>query len=88
MVLDRAYVFTVGDISPDDLTALVDRLPVGLPQQSTRTLTDVAVLGLGEGVAVIDFVTPQSVALFGQIGIGRDHLDFFCCISLGSDFWR
>ena len=43
-------------------------------------------LGLGEGVEVIGFATSQSAALFGHIGIGREHPDFFCCISVESDF--
>ena len=86
MVLDRAYVSAVGDISPEDLSALVDRLLAGLPQHSTRDLPQKAELGLGAGIEVIDFETPQSVALFGHVGIARDHPDFFAAYVLNQIF--
>lgn len=86
MVLDRAYVSAVGDISPEDLSALVDRLLAGLPQHSTRDLPQKAELGLGAGIEVIDFATPQSVALFGHVGIARDHPDFFAAYLLNQIF--
>ena len=38
--------------------------------------------GLAGGVTVIDFPTPQSVALFGHTGMERDHPDFFAAYVL------
>lgn len=38
--------------------------------------------GLGGGVTVIDYPTPQSVALFGHEGIERDDEDFFAAYIL------
>jgi zinc protease len=35
---------------------------------------------------VIDFATPQSVALFGHVGIARDHPDFFAAYLLNQIF--
>ena len=43
-------------------------------------------LGLGEGVEVIGFASSQSAALFGHIGIGREHPDFFAAYLLNQIF--
>lgn len=73
---DRLYVGAVGDISAKDLGALLDSLladlpPVGAPMPEPA---DVTIEG---GNTVIEFDTPQSVALFGQRGIERHDDDFF-----------
>ena len=73
---DRVYVAAVGDISADQLTALLDQLLSELPD-SGRALPSKVDYGLGGGTTVVDFDTPQSVAIFGQRGIERDHPDFF-----------
>ena len=73
---DRVYVAAVGDISADQLTALLDRLLSELPE-SGRALPSKVDYGLGGGTTVVDFDTPQSVAIFGQRGIERDHPNFF-----------
>ena len=73
---DRVYVAAVGDISADQLTALLDRLLSELPD-SGRAIPSKVDYGLGGGTTVVDFDTPQSVAIFGQRGIERDHPDFF-----------
>ncbi|MEB8389132.1 pitrilysin family protein [Rhodobacteraceae bacterium KMM 6894] len=81
LVRDRLYVSAVGDITPDELTALVDRLFEGLPQ-SGPALPDAAEITLPGGIKVVDFDTPQSVALFAQPGIDRDDPDFFAAYLL------
>ena len=73
---DRVYVAAVGDISADQLTALLDRLLSELPD-SGRALPSKVDYGLEGGTTVVDFDTPQSVAIFGQRGIEREHPDFF-----------
>ena len=73
---DRVYVAAVGDISADQLTALLDRLLSELPD-SGRALPSKVDYGLEGGTTVVDFDTPQSVAIFGQRGIERDHPNFF-----------
>ena len=73
---DRVYVAAVGDISANQLTALLDRLLSELPD-SGRALPSKVDYGLEGGTTVVDFDTPQSVAIFGQRGIERDHPDFF-----------
>lgn len=76
MAKDRIYVGAVGDISPQELGPLLDRLlgelpETGAPQPSAATLD------FAGGTTVIGFDTPQSVALFGHSGIAQDDPDFF-----------
>jgi zinc protease len=73
---DRLYVGAVGDITPEELGVLVDNLLGDLPETGAPIPgpADVRITG---GVSVIEFDTPQSVALFGQRGIKRDDADFF-----------
>ena len=73
---DRMFVSAVGDITEAELGALVDDLLGDLPAEGPPLPEDVE-FGLGPGITVIDFETPQSVALFGHEGIERDDEDFF-----------
>ncbi|MFN2306780.1 MAG: M16 family metallopeptidase [Paracoccaceae bacterium] len=76
LVKSRIYVGAVGDITPEELSELLDALLGDLPQDGPDLPADVDV-ALDGGVTVIDFETPQSVALFGHEGIERDDEDFF-----------
>ena len=73
---DRLYVGAVGDITADELGALLDTLLGDLPEAGAPIpgRADVTIDG---GVTVVPYNTPQSVALFGHIGIDRDDDDFF-----------
>ncbi len=73
---DRLYVSVVGDITADEVGPLLDTLLGDLPAEGPPLPPDVA-FGLDGGVTVIDFNTPQSVALFGHVGIKRNDDDFF-----------
>ncbi len=73
---DRLYVGAVGDISAKDLGALLDRLLADLPETG-KPIPDKAQVSITGGISVVDFDTPQSVALFAQKGIDRDDPDFF-----------
>jgi len=73
---DRLYVSAVGDISADDLGALVDALLADLPETGAPLPQPVDV-SISGGVTIVDFDNPQSVALFGHKGIKRDDDDFF-----------
>ncbi|MDP5347404.1 MAG: insulinase family protein [Paracoccaceae bacterium] len=78
---DRIHVSAVGDITADQLGALLDSLLGDLPA------TGAALPGLADpvfpgGVEVVDFATPQSVVLFGQPGIGQEDPDFFAAFIL------
>ncbi len=82
---DRIYVSAVGDITPEDLGALLDRLLGELPEKGAP-LVDRAKLLLTPGVTVVPFDTPQSVALFGHQGIKRDDPDYIPAYILNEVF--
>lgn len=73
---DRVYIAAAGDISADELGALLDNLLGDLPETGAP-LPDEAEVLLTGGVSVVSLNTPQSVALFGHVGIARDDPDFF-----------
>lgn len=78
---DRVYVSAVGDISADELKFLLDALMEGLPATGLP-LPDPPTLNLPGGVQVVEFDTPQSVAMFAQPGVDRDDPDFFAAYLL------
>lgn len=78
---DRIYVGAAGDITPDELGLLLDRLLGGLPAKGAP-LPPRAEVTLVPGVSVIDFPGPQSVVLFGHEGLRRDDPDFFAATIL------
>lgn len=78
---DRLYISAVGDISAEDLGKILDELLGDLPQ-SGLPLPDEADTNLPGGIKVVDFETPQSIAMFAQPGIAREHPDFFAAFIL------
>ena len=72
---NELYVAAVGDITAEELGPMLDRLlgdlPVDAPERPPAV--DYALPG---GITVVDFPSPQSVALFGHGGIPRDDPDF------------
>lgn len=80
---DRLYVGAVGDISPQELGALLDALLGDLPETGAP-LPGKADVTISGGVTVVPFATPQSVALFGQRGIDRHDPDFFAAYVLNT----
>lgn len=85
MVRDRIYVSAVGDITPDELGALLDNLLGDLPQ-SGPDLPDRAVYQGEGGVTVVPFDAPQSIAFFGHQGIARDDPDYIPAFMLNEIF--
>lgn len=83
LVRSRAKVSAVGDINADELRAMIDALLGDLPADGPPLPTRVE-FGLGGGTTVVDFPTPQSVALFGHAGIKRDDEDFFAAYILNT----
>lgn len=73
---DQLYVAVVGDITADTVGPMLDDLLGDLPATGASQPVDVP-FGLDGGVTVIDYDTPQSVALFGHAGMKRDDPDFF-----------
>jgi zinc protease len=78
---DRVYVGAAGDISAEELAAVLDKLLADLPETGTPQAADVAV-STEAGVTVVPFDVPQSVAIFGHEGIARDDPDFFAAFVL------
>lgn len=81
LTLDRVYVSAVGDISADELGALLDTLLTGLPETGPELPGD-ATLSFDGETTVVPFETPQSVALFAQPGMERDDPDYFAAYIL------
>ena len=78
---DRLYVGAVGDITPEELGPMLDELLGALPDTGAP-MPDAAPVLIEGGTAVVDFATPQSVAIFGQRGIAQDDDDFFAATLL------
>ncbi|MFY0646600.1 M16 family metallopeptidase [Sulfitobacter geojensis] len=79
--LDQIYVGAVGDITPETLGTLLDDLLGGLPQTGAPKPPR-ADVDIPAGVTVVDFPTPQSVAVFGHDGISQSDPDFFAALIL------
>lgn len=82
-VKTRAKVSVVGDITPEEAAAMVDAILAGLPEVGPELIGDIA-FGLKGGLNVIDYDTPQAVALFGHKGMKRDDEDFFAAYILNA----
>ena len=78
---DRLYISVVGDISREELGPVLDTLLADLPATGAPLPADATPVFDGETV-VIDFETPQSVAMFGQPGVPFDHPDYFAAYLL------
>ena len=76
LTTERVFIGAVGDISAEELGNLMDDLLGELPVTGA-SLPGRADFALGGGVTVVDYPTPQSVAVFGHQGIKRDDPDFF-----------
>ncbi len=73
---DRVYIAAVGDISAEELGALIDDLLGDLPDEGAPLPEPVA-FGATGGVTVVPFDTPQSVARFGHSGVKVGTPEFF-----------
>lgn len=78
---DRLFVGVVGDVTAEELGPMLDKLLADLPETGAP-LPGPAEVAFGGGVDVVDFDTPQSVAVFAQPGMHRDHEDFFAAYVL------
>ena len=73
---DRVIVGAAGDISAEDLGLLLDEVLGDLPAEGAP-MPELADYQLGGGTTVVEFPSPQSVAVFGHEGIERDDEEFF-----------
>jgi len=76
LVRDRMVVSVVGDITAEQVGSMLDDLLGDLPAKGPALPADIT-FGIDGGITVIDYATPQSVALFGHAGIAREDEDFF-----------
>ena len=81
MARDRIYIGAVGDITPEELGLLLDELLGDLPETGAP-MPPRADVTVPSGTTVVDFPTPQSVALFAQKGIAQKDDDFFAATVL------
>ncbi|WP_084860910.1 M16 family metallopeptidase [Salibaculum halophilum] len=81
LVRSRVHVGAAGDITPSALGPLLDDLLGNLPAEGPAR-PGPAGFALDGGTTVVDFETPQSVALFGHRGLARDDEDFFAAYIL------
>lgn len=72
---DNVVIGVVGDITAEELGPLLDELLGDLPLQPAFSVPRADVL-LTAAINVIDFPTPQAVALFGHQGLSRDDPDY------------
>jgi zinc protease len=83
MAKDRLFVGVVGDITAEELGPVLDTLLGDLPETGA-SMPGPAKVDIMGGVDVVDFDTPQSVAMFAQNGIDRDDEDFFAAYVLNT----
>lgn len=79
LVRDRISVGVVGDITADQLGPLLDKLLESLPESGPDLPGDAEIDNTG-GTVVIEFASPQSVAIFGHEGVDRNDPDFFAAL--------
>jgi len=76
MAKDRMFVSVVGDISAEELGPMLDEVLGHLPETGAPLPPKTTFSATG-GTTVVEFDTPQSVAIWAQPGIDRDDPDFF-----------
>ncbi len=83
LVRDRVSIAAVGDITPDELGALLDHLLGDLPTGGAALPAPVEQEIVG-GVTILPFDTPQAQVTWGQEGLGMEDPDFFAAYVLNT----
>lgn len=81
MARDNIYVAAAGDITPEQLGTLLDRLLGDLPAKAAP-LPGPATWQATDATTVVDFPTPQAVVQFGQPGPDVHDPDFMAAFVL------
>lgn len=79
---DNLYIGVVGDVTPAQLSVLLDKAFGGLPPKRKPHPVPAAAPKLQGGTVVERFDTPQSVAVFGQPGLPRRDPDYYAAYIL------
>lgn len=74
---DTMYIGVVGDITPAELAAVLDRVFGALPANAAPYALPTVEPRAAGTIAVIERPVPQSVVLFGERGIKRSDPDFY-----------
>lgn len=82
---DRVFIGAAGDISPDALGQLLDRLFEGIPETGAPRAGR-AEFQAEPGIEIRPFDGPQSVVAFGHAGIARDDPDFLTAFVVNEVF--
>lgn len=81
-VRDRLVVGVVGDIEPEDLSGLLDRVFADLPKTAKMADVPDAEPRIANTVSVLDLDVPQSRIVFGSTGIQRSDPDWYAAYVL------
>ncbi len=79
---DSLFIGVVGDVTPAQLSVLLDKAFGGLPPNRKPRHMPAAGPKLPGGIVVERFDAPQSVAVFGQPGLPRRHPDYYAAYIL------
>jgi zinc protease len=79
---DALVIGAVGDITPSELAALVDRIFGDLPRGAGDPVLPEATLADGGALLVKRSAVPQSSVTFGQAGLKRDDPDWYAALVL------
>ena len=79
---DNLFIGVVGDVTPAQLSVLLDKAFGGLPPKGKPQPVPAAAPKLPGGTVVERFDTPQSIAVFGQPGLPRRHPDYYAAYIL------
>jgi zinc protease len=80
--LETMLLGVVGDITPGELGALLDRTFGDLPARSPAISVAPRAPATNGETIVIDHPVPQSTVVFGHQGIARDHPDYYAAYLL------
>lgn len=82
MALDRVIVSASGDISPEELGLMLDKILGDLPATATAPLPPKADYVDKGGLTVIDWDSPQTIVRFSAPAIPTDDPDYFAAFIL------
>lgn len=77
LVRDRLYIGVVGNLSPQELGAILDKVFGGLPLSDTEFALKDAVLPQAAKTIVVEAPVQQSSAAFGAPGVKRNDPDYY-----------
>ncbi|AUH35330.1 peptidase M16 [Paracoccus tegillarcae] len=74
---DRVHIGVAGDITPEELEPLLDKILGGLPETGTAPLPEAVDLQLTGGLTVVDWDSPQTIIAFAGPGLPLEDPDYF-----------